>query len=174
MLSGAAGHTYGANGIWQLNRRDQPYGKSPHGGTYGPIPWDDAMRLSGSRQIGLGKQFLERYQWQRLEPHPEWAEWATATATAPEPKPNQTAARNEFEVPYTAVIPGELRITYAPLPRPVKILSIEPGRAYTAAVFNPVTGDLKEIGEVHADPSGTWTAQPPAGLGSDWVLVLKR
>ena len=52
MLSGAAGHTYGANGIWQLNRRDQPYGKSPHGGTYGPIPWDDAMRLPGSSQLG--------------------------------------------------------------------------------------------------------------------------
>ena len=60
MLSGAAGHTYGANGIWQLNRRDAPYGKSPHGGTYGPIPWDDAMRLPGSGQLGLAKRFLER------------------------------------------------------------------------------------------------------------------
>ena len=58
ILSGAAGHTYGANGIWQLNRRDQPYGKSPHGGTYGPIPWDEAMRLPGSRQLGLAKKFL--------------------------------------------------------------------------------------------------------------------
>ena len=66
MLSGAAGHTYGANGIWQLNRRDQPYGKSPHGGTYGPIPWDDAMRLPGSRQLGLAKKFLEHYPWHRL------------------------------------------------------------------------------------------------------------
>jgi Protein of unknown function (DUF4038)/Domain of unknown function (DUF5060) len=35
MLNGAAGHTYGANGIWQCNRRDQPHGASPHGGTYG-------------------------------------------------------------------------------------------------------------------------------------------
>jgi hypothetical protein len=26
MLSGAAGHTYGANGIWQCNRREQPHG----------------------------------------------------------------------------------------------------------------------------------------------------
>ena len=170
MLSGAAGHTYGANGIWQLNRRDQPYGKSPHGGTYGPIPWDDAMRLPGSRQIGLGKQFLERYAWWRFEPHPEWAEWAPEPA--PEPKP--TAARNEFEVPYTAVIPGELRITYAPRPRPVRILSLEPGRSYTAAVFNPATGELSELGAAYADPSGTWTAKPPAGLGSDWVVVLKQ
>ena len=56
MLSGAAGHTYGANGIWQLNRRDQPYGKSPHGGTYGPIPWDEAMRLPGSQSAWPGQE----------------------------------------------------------------------------------------------------------------------
>ena len=31
MLSGAFGHTYGANGLWQVNGRDEPYGKSPHG-----------------------------------------------------------------------------------------------------------------------------------------------
>ena len=55
ILSGAAGHTYGANGIWQLNRRDQPYGKSPHGGTYGPIPWDEAMRLPGSAPAWSGQ-----------------------------------------------------------------------------------------------------------------------
>ena len=73
MLSGAAGHTYGANGIWQLNRRDQPYGKSPHGGTYGPIPWDEAMNLPGSQQLGLAKAFLMRFPWHRFEPHPEWA-----------------------------------------------------------------------------------------------------
>ena len=35
LLSGTAGHTYGANGIWQINRREQPYGKSPHGGNWG-------------------------------------------------------------------------------------------------------------------------------------------
>jgi len=26
MTNGAAGHTYGANGIWQVNRRGQPHG----------------------------------------------------------------------------------------------------------------------------------------------------
>src|SRR5262249_38652622 len=93
MLSGAAGHTYGANGIWQLNRRDQPYGKSPHGGTYGPIPWDDAMRLPGSGQLGLGKALLMKLPWHRLEPHPEWASWA---------KTEGTGAGDEFEVPYTS------------------------------------------------------------------------
>ncbi|HEY5912737.1 MAG TPA: DUF4038 domain-containing protein [Verrucomicrobiae bacterium] len=31
ICSGCAGHTYGANGIWQVNRRDRPYEASPGG-----------------------------------------------------------------------------------------------------------------------------------------------
>ncbi len=76
ILSGASGHTYGANGIWQLNRKDRPYGKSPHGGNYGTIPWETAMKLPGSRQLGLGKALLMEYPWHQLEPHSEWATWA--------------------------------------------------------------------------------------------------
>jgi hypothetical protein len=72
LMNGAAGHTYGANGIWQCNRPGQPHGASPHGGSYGKIPWDEAMSLPGSRQVGLGKKLLERYPWQRFQPHPEW------------------------------------------------------------------------------------------------------
>jgi len=38
LLSGAAGHTYGANGIWQVNNREKPYGLSPHGHSWGDPP----------------------------------------------------------------------------------------------------------------------------------------
>jgi len=72
LMNGAAGHTYGANGIWQCNRAGEPHGKSPHGGSYGQIPWDEAMRLPGSRQMGLAKAFLLQYPWHRFTPHPEW------------------------------------------------------------------------------------------------------
>lgn len=74
MMNGAAGHTYGANGIWQCNRPGQPHGPSPGGGSgYGKIPWNEAMNLPGSRQLGLGKAFLQQFPWYRFEPHPEWA-----------------------------------------------------------------------------------------------------
>jgi hypothetical protein len=78
LLHGTAGHTYGANGIWQLNRREKPYGKSPHGGDYGHTPWNDAMKLPGSRQSGLAKKLLERFEWWKFEPSGEWAAWAPA------------------------------------------------------------------------------------------------
>ena len=85
MLNGAAGHTYGANGIWQCNRKGEPHGPSPHhnggnGNTYGVIAWDDAMNLKGSAQVGFGKKFLKTLDWQKLEPHPEWATWETREA----------------------------------------------------------------------------------------------
>ena len=68
MHNGAAGGTYGANGIWQVNRRDAPYGPSPHGRSWGSIPWDEAMKRAGSTQVGFAKQFFARYPWHHLEP----------------------------------------------------------------------------------------------------------
>ena len=77
LMNGAAGHTYGANGIWQCNRPEQPHGASPHGGNYGKIPWNEAMNLPGSQQVGLGKKLLEQYAWQEFKPHPEWVAFAS-------------------------------------------------------------------------------------------------
>ncbi len=80
MINGAAGHTYGANGIWQCNRPGQPHGNSPTGGNYGALPWNEAMHLPGSRQFGDAKKFLERFPWQRCVPLPETVAW-TGTRT---------------------------------------------------------------------------------------------
>ena len=83
LMNGAKGHTYGANGIWQLNRKGQPHGNSPTGGNYGKISWDEAMVLPGSQQMGFGKRFLESLPWTQLKPMPEVAAWETAPANAP-------------------------------------------------------------------------------------------
>ena len=83
LTSGSAGHTYGANGVWQCNRPGQPHGNSPTGGNYGTITWAEAMNLPGSGQVGMGKRFLERFAWDRLAPHPEWVTWDEATPRWP-------------------------------------------------------------------------------------------
>jgi len=83
MTGGAAGHTYGANGIWQVNRRGQPHGASPHGGSYGVIAWDDAMRLPGSSQMAIGKKFFTSLPWTRLKPMPDSAAWEGSSETVP-------------------------------------------------------------------------------------------
>ncbi|MGM9426502.1 apiosidase-like domain-containing protein [Hydrogenophaga sp. MI9] len=66
--SGLAGHTYGANGIWQVNTVQQPFGASPTGSCWGNMPWEQAMQLPGARQLGLAKQFLRTLPWHEFEP----------------------------------------------------------------------------------------------------------
>ncbi len=96
VLSGGCGYTYGANGLWQLNTRTQPYGPSPHGASWGNTPWDDAYQLPGSAQLALAKKLLERYPWPQFEAHPEWTE---PSGTA------ETLA--SVSLPFAAGIPGK-------------------------------------------------------------------
>jgi len=161
LMNGAAGHTYGANGIWQVNRRGDPHGASPHGGNYGTIPWDDAMKLPGSRQVGLGKKLLEQYAWQKFQPHPEWAEFAKKTT-------------DEVYGPQSAGIPDVVRIIYVPLSEPIIVRSLGRRARYAASYFDPVTGARTELGPVQADDAGTWTCLPAAAQDHDWVLILER
>lgn len=170
MLSGAAGHTYGANDIWQLNRKDKPYGKSPHGGDYGHIPWDEAMKLPGSGQLGLAKRLLEKYPWHRFELHSEWATWQEAKGDA----------KNEFLVPYAAGVPGSIRIIYLPRPLAVTIHKMESDKRYTASYFDPISGERTEIGPAHPNDRGDWSLPPPRSHAQhgnekvkDWVLLLE-
>ncbi len=162
VLSGAAGHTYGANGIWQVNSREQPYGPSPHGMSWGHTPWEEACQLPGSGQLGLAKRLLERFEWWRFEPHPEWIEphWTT----------------EDYLLPYAAGIPGEVRVAYIPLGKwPFTVQSIEPGAHYHAYLFNPVDGSEVEIGRVEPDDDGNWLLPlPRMPIYQDWVLVLQR
>jgi len=164
ILSGAAGFTYGANGLWQLNRAEQPYGPSPHGASWGNTPWTEAYRLPGSQQVGLGKRFLARYPWQRLEPRQDWVE--------------PCASPQDYQRPFAAGIPGRLRIIY--LPRPVFpwagggvfVTNLEPDVPYRAYFFDPKTGQELPLGQVQA-AEGRWQV-PLTPVMQDWVLVLER
>lgn len=161
MLSGAAGHTYGANGIWQVNTEAQPFGLSPRDQSWGGLPWDEACRLPGSRQLALGKRLLERYSWWRFKPHPEWIEshWH----------------QDDYYLAYVAGVPGEVRVAYlshrnfgtffptnpelATGPS-LKVKGLEGGTDYRAFYVDPRSGDEQSLGEVSADQGGEW--QPPA------------
>ena len=157
ITSGAAGHTYGANGIWQLNREAEPYGPSPHGGNWGTLPWTKAMKLPGGAQVALGKRVLLGYPWWRLEPHPEWA-------TIDGPGSKETA--------YAAGIAGSLRLVYVPGPWPVLVKQLEPNAKYRAWRVDPVNLDRKSAGVVDGKDSPSWRCPPP-DTGHDWLLILE-
>ncbi len=160
MLSGAAGHTYGANGVWQVNTREKPFGPSPHGSSWGDIPWEDAYRLPGSRHLGIGKKLLERYPWWKIEPHQEWIETPSSN-------------KDKYFLPYAAGIPGKLRIIYfSPFLPLTKIKKLEPGVTYSAFLFNPSTGEETPLGKVVPDKNGDWQIPTPP-VFRDWILVME-
>jgi len=163
MLSGAAGHTYGANGLWQVNTRERPFGPSPHGGNWGQTPWEDACRLPGSGQLGIAKGLLERYPWWRFEPHQEWIEPA--------------AGPDDYFAAYAAGIPAQLRVIYlwrptVPWGPPLKVTGIEPDARYAGFFFDPRTGAEHPIGDIQPDARGDWNV-PYQPTMQDWVLVMQ-
>lgn len=161
MLSGAAGHTYGANGIWQVNTQSQPYGPSPHGNTWGNRPWDEAMALPGSAQLGIGKRILLKYGWPDIEPHQEWIEPAASE-------------KNRWG-PYAAGTPRRVRIIYSyqiVWDRSLRVKGIESGITYRARFTNPSTGEEHDLGPVQPEADGSWRVPQQPEL-RDWVLVLE-
>ena len=100
ILSGAYGFTYGANGLWQVSTRDDPYGASPHGQSWGRVTWKEAAALPGSAQVGLAARFLSRFRWWELRPLPECLEY-------------QQGPGNRI-APYAAGIPGGLYVVFVP------------------------------------------------------------
>lgn len=158
VLNGTAGHTYGANGIWQMGTKDAPYGPSPHGRCWGNTPWREAFQLPGSRQIGLGGAFMQRFPWWKLERHPEWLD----------PPGNE-------QNPYACIatgIPGALRIVYVPmLWDPPVVRHLERDVSYRAYYFDPCTGVQIGLGEVTPNENGDWSPSLPPEV-HDWLLVL--
>jgi hypothetical protein len=166
ILGGAAGLTYGANGIWQVNRKERPYGPSPHGVSWGDTPWDEAYRLPGSTQVGVGRRILQRFPWWELEPHPEWVD------------PHQHKG-SRYSC-YAAGIPGRVLIIFFPhtvcgaMPhRPLRIHLLEPDAPYRGAYINPSDGTEHPLGEIRTDPQGCYVPRKPP-IFRDWVLVLER
>ena len=165
VLNGAAGHTYGASGIWQVNTRAEPFGPSPRifGESFDQDPWEEAMHFAGSRQVGLGRGLLERYPWWRFEPHPQWVTHVGGHYFKP---------LQEYIRPFAAGIPREVRIFFIPMRNLITVTEIEPGIAYRALYFDPRKGREFDAGTVTPDERGAW--QPPKPpIIQDWVLVLE-
>jgi hypothetical protein len=133
LLSGAAGHTYGAAGVWHAGVEGDPgCASAAFGGrkVYDWTTWKEGMGYPGSIQLGLCKRLFEHYPWSRFEPHPEWAPGC-----------------------FAAGIPGEVRFIYQPRRGiydwggPV-VRNLEPGVTYHVFYFDPATGRRFEQGTV--------------------------
>ena len=184
MLNGAAGHTYGAGGVWQMNT------EQVHGSTaYETIPWHVAMHYPGSAQLGMGKKLLEEYPWWRFEPHPEWVEPHSTTLLEPHAEwydnhQKWAELKGRWDLPYAAGIPGEVRFIYIPgnhdyqMTAPI-VRNLEPDVDYRAFLFDPIWGkrfDLGKVGKSKPQNGRATNEYQPPQLPSpqDWILVLEK
>ena len=154
MLAGAAGHTYGAAGIWHMATPEEHgnWGGWDHQ-PYDLTTWNEGMHFPGSAQIGHGKALLETLPWQQFKEHPEWV------------------GKDVF----AAGIPGRIRVIYQPIRGVYKwdgitVKGIAPG-SWSAFYFDPVSGRRYDLG-THT-LSGTWKS-PNVPSPQDWVLVMVR
>jgi hypothetical protein len=167
LLGGAAGYTYGAaEGCWHVHHR----GREPFPLNTGPWgsfeDWRDIAAFPGSGQMQYARRLLERYDWQRFEPHPEWLEI-------------RGAEHDGCFIPYAAGIPSKVRVIYTSPPSYVcfgsaalaAVTALEPDAAYRAFFYDPRSGKQQTIGPVEA-VAGRWPV-PQLPSYQDWVLVLE-
>jgi len=140
MLSGAAGVTYGAAGVWHASVEGDP----GLANVYDWTTWREGMAYPGSTQLGLGRRLFDGFPWARLEPHSEWTEPGC----------------------FAAGVPGEVRLIYAPSrgvynwSGPV-VHGLESGVLYRARYFDPASGRVFDRGGVVS------LGSPPAELDGE-------
>jgi hypothetical protein len=153
MLAGAAGHTYGAAGVWHMATPEEHGNWGGWGGQpYDLTTWNEGMDFPGSAQLGRGKALLITLPWQQFEEHPEWV------------------GKDLF----AAGIPGKVRVIYQPGRgvynwNGIVVNNLEAG-TYTAFYFDPVSGRRYDLGVHHL--AGTWKS-PNVPSPQDWVLVIQ-
>lgn len=159
--SGCAGHTYGANGLWQLNLPDLRYGKSPGGNDWGSTPWMEAMRMPGSTQLAAAKRFLLTQPWHRLG--------VVTSLASVKDKPAEL-------VPTSAIPDGTFALCYALTENSVIVDLSRFAGPVNAQWFDPARGEAKPI-DGSPFPNRDRHDFIPPGKNSDgdldWVLILK-
>lgn len=177
--SGLAGHTYGANGVWQVNTREQPFGPSPSGLCWGNLPWDEAMRLPGAAHIGRARRFIERLPWPHLQPQrlpgtrladalQGWPRLQRLAARLgwqqPTPHPVALAvSREDRQALVYSVVQQPLEIPVHGLRLPLAATWVDP----TSFDEQPAAVELRRQ-RLHARPPGS-----NAAGDHDWLLWLR-
>jgi len=181
--SGVAGHTYGANGIWQVNLTNQPFGNSPNGHNWGTLSWQAAIELPVAKQLSIAKSLLSRLTWHQLQPialtiNSNLTKKLIASISHPRLQRiiHRLLPRVHIQTPIAAAkTPNEqLAIFYTITDKAFKVNLTGFQSSVTAYWFDPTNGDQHMINITKTMINRT-TFKPngknQAG-DDDWILVL--
>lgn len=152
VLSGALGHTYGCNGIFQFSRAGED-------GRYASdVDWEAAMDLPGAGHMQYLKRLMLAGSWPDLTPDQSVV--------------LKGSAKGRTYVPAARASDGTFIYAYVPERQTVTIdMSKIGGVGAKAFWYDPRTGESEPIGEF--DNTGAKAFTPPTGPGDpDYVLVV--
>ncbi len=153
VLSGALGHTYGCNGVFQFYKLGEESRWQPG------IEWQAALDLPGAFDMTHLKNLMLARAWHKLVPDQSLIRKGGGEGGTYVP-----AARSDN---------GQFAYIYIPVRQTVTVdMSKITGEGAKASWYNPRTGESTEAGEF--DNSGRMEFTPPSGPEDpDYVLVLE-
>lgn len=180
--AGLAGHTYGANGIWQVNRKNQAFGNSPSGHNWGTLSWQEAMQLPAVKQISLAKSLITTLPWHTLHNHPLERKETVFSKVSQVSLINKVIDRLlptlKLQTPVAAATsPDEkLAIYYTATLKPFSIRLKTFKSTFSAYWFDPSNGNKHTIAiqKIANKPTIKFTPIGPNADGDDdWVLIIQ-
>ena len=153
LFSGAFGHTYGCNEVWQMWAPD----RKPLIGAQ--LPWNEAIDLPGAGQMRHARALIESGPYFDRMPDPSLVAPPNGGGT------DYVAACRAPDARYALV--------YFPTGQPATLRTfLLQGPRLTAQWFDPRTGEREKLPMVEAAPWKTTTFEPPK-VDLDWVLILE-
>lgn len=158
LFTGACGHTYGHNSVWQM----WAPGREP---VLDPLmSWREALDRPGAGQMQHARRLLESRPF--LTRIPDQA------VLAPHPLPNVIPGAGRMFFAATRDADGGYAMVYAPVGRAFSVnTSLVTGRRLRAWWFNPRDGSATLIDEANNTGERGFTP-PDEGEAIDWVLVI--
>lgn len=153
VFSGACGHTYGNNNIWQMHTADRV------GRIGANIPWQIAIHHPGARQMGYLRKLMEENDFPHLEDAND------LLVDAPRDGGARCLARINHE--------KKIALIYSPYGLPFGVdCSSFGARGFSAIWMNCKYGDYTPYVTLYLGAFQTFTP-PTSGRGEDWILVIK-
>ena len=151
LFSGACGHTYGCNDIWQMWKRGAPPIITAN------LPWDEAIHLPGSGQMQHARALIESGPYFDRLPDPSLVVPPNSSA------PDYVAACRAPD--------GRYALVYFPSGNPASLRTfLLQGPRLTVEWYDPRTGRRHTGADVEVSPWKPTEFIPPDA--EDWVLVL--
>ena len=154
LISGACGHTYGHNSIWQMHKSGRPSVLSAE------IPWDEALDHPGAFQMGLVKKLFLSRPFEKLVPNNDIIKDGPDSGGA--------------KVKASVANDGSYMYAYSPHGEKFTVdKSLLKGDRLSETWYDPRYGVEYRI---HAQiTKGIQTYTPPtSGRGNDWILIIEK